>query len=125
MTDEAPKPFGHFLQHLGHGDALRELAEELQAVTAAAQVEASARRQPVTATLTLTVKLAVDDRGFATVGYSVTGKRPQRRTATTPYLVSKHGNLITEDPRQGMLPLRQVDVPDLQIRTPGGDHGER
>lgn len=103
------------LVEAGHGGEKKLLREALD--DALAQVTASADRASGAATLTLVVKVKPNGRGAIIVSAEVRTKIPEPGALPIPLYLDRRGNLVTEDPDQGRLPLEAVDA----RRAAGGD----
>lgn len=109
IDDEGPRSFTHFLEHLGGGDARRELSEELHELGKRLAHETAARDRNATGEITLKIKLKADKSGLVSTTYEIKRKDPSRTATPGVVWLTRGGNLSPENPRQSDLPgLREV-----------------
>lgn len=117
-TAPAPRSFARFLEQLADGethaeasDKLHELARELE--------DAAEQRGSASGTLTLKITLSTSGKGMMDVRGAVETKAPKNPSAKGVFWLDDRGNLVTENPRQAKLPLREVtasnDTKDLTV----------
>jgi hypothetical protein len=106
--DEGPRDFGRILALLDEGVALCQLSEELQALTKAVVAQGKARQKTVAGRITLTLTLASDETGVVEAAYDISRKDPKPKRSTSLFWTTKGGNLTEHNPRQQVLPLREV-----------------
>lgn len=104
----APRSFAVFLTTLGGGDAEVQASQELLLIAKAVAAQARAQRKEVKGSLTLKLAFACDEGGVVDVTYAIERKEPKPRRPSTVLWVDKTGNLVTENPKQGRLPIRDV-----------------
>jgi hypothetical protein len=109
-TTEGPRGFGVLLQHIDDGGLHTELSEAVQKLTTDLTDQVEAMGQDAKGTITIVLSLAARRNGTVDVGADVKVKTPKPKRANTLFWATKGGNLTAENPRQGRLPLREVEA---------------
>jgi len=108
-TDEAaPRSFLVFLRSLADGQAEGEASYEMAELLKRLHEESRTQVRQVTGSITLELGFACDETGTVKVIYGVKRKDPKRRTEPSHFWMDKKSRLVTENPRQQKLPLRDV-----------------
>jgi hypothetical protein len=107
--EEGPRSFVNFLTTIADGEAERELSYQLHELARRMQEEAHTRGDKVSGSLSLNIKMVVDNLGHAIVGYDVSTKQPKRKTSGAVFWLTAGGNLTPDNPKQQKLNLRHVD----------------
>lgn len=100
-----PRPFHETLHHLCNGTLLSEASDALAALVLA--VDATGKPGK------LTIEINLRKLNSATMAASGKVKliSPKEPDVETLFFPSPEGTLLTEDPRQGKLPLKAVAMP--------------
>jgi len=106
-----PDLFTHTLNSLRTG-AAQELSEELTAC-----VDAVRETQKM-ATLTVVLKIKPEGEGMYGIEEEIKSKLPQLPRGKTILWGTPEGNLISHDPNQGTLELKQVTSSEEQTEQP-------
>jgi len=114
--DDGALDFADVLRDLGHGAANKQ-ASRLIAELVKACTETGGK-----GTLTLTVKVGAAD-GLAELAVTAKATVPQPKLPGGSYFATKTGGLVTEDPRQGKLPLRAIPLAPLRKLNRDDDEG--
>ena len=99
--------FNETIDRIGNGQALRELSEALE------QVVAAVRGTGKSGSLTFTLKVAPASKGSTDVlmvESQVKTKLPEAERGMTIFYATQDNQLVRNDPRQQMLPLRVVEL---------------
>ncbi len=112
-----PRSFTVFLAKLASGEADSNLSHELHELLKRLDEEAHARATKVKGKLKLTLSLIVDETGVVAVNYDVEAKAPPRKTTPSIYWVNKASQLVTENPKQQTLALRDVGGGKKEFRS--------
>ena len=99
--------FQETILQIQNGATLAELSEELRKVVAAVRETGKA------GALTLTLKVVPASRGATDVlmiESQVKAKLPERERGRTVFYATDDNQLVRNDPKQQMLPLRVVDI---------------
>jgi len=118
---EGPRGFAVVLQQIDEGALHGELSERLQALTKEIAEHVASSGNDARGSLTLTVSLAGRRNGTIEVTGDVKIKTPKVRRGGSVFWPTKSGNLSTENPRQGRLPLREVPGGAAQPRDVDAD----
>jgi hypothetical protein len=99
--------FNETIVQIGNGQALRELSEALE------QVVAAVRGTGKSGSLTFTLKVAPASKGATDVlmvESQVKTKLPEADRGMTIFYATQENQLVRNDPKQQMLPLRVVEL---------------
>jgi len=110
-TQEGPRDFGRFLALVADGAALSECSTELQRAVSLIRSEAEARDEKVSGSITVKLKITIDPKGHADVGYDILVKEPKKTRPDTLFFVTKGDNLSDEMTKQPKLPVREAPAP--------------
>lgn len=108
MAKEEPTAFARFISTVDDGRPHAAITEELSLLVQKMSSEAYSRDQIVKGELTLKLKFSVSPSGVVTVDYDAKRKEPVRKTVPGVMWLAKGGQLVAQDPRQTLLPLREV-----------------
>jgi hypothetical protein len=106
-----PRPFQETLHHLSNGTLLSEASDALAALVLA--VDATGKPGK----LTIEISLRKLNSAAMAASSKLTLKSPQEPDVETLFFPTPEGNLLTEDPRQGKLPLKAISVPSAADLT--------
>jgi hypothetical protein len=108
MAKEGPRSISHFLARLAHGQAQVDLSADLQEVTSKTQDIARRASTKARGKMVIALEFDITPDGEMTATYSskITTNKPKR--AGSHAWVTKGGNVVFEDPRQGELALHDV-----------------
>jgi hypothetical protein len=110
-TQEGPRDYGRFLALVADGACLSECSAELQRIVGLISSEACSRDEKVTGSFTVKLKITIDPKGHADVGYDILVKEPKKTRPTSLFFVTKGDNLSDEMTRQPKLPVREAPAP--------------
>jgi hypothetical protein len=121
---EGARSFARALEGIGDGKCISEASEEFWALLRDIHTMAKSRGQDGEAAgaLTLALKVSVNAKGEAEIGWDVTAKKPKKKRLTAVAWVTKGGNLTFEVPRQLGLPnvsLVNKDDPGAEEQSEG------
>lgn len=111
--------FMEFLEHVGRGDALRELTRALEDVSSALAEESIAQDKIVSGAITLKLSLSARPEGVVQVDFDVATKKPKPKRRSTAIWQTPDGTLQYADPRQKAFEFA-VEAP--AVVTPIGEH---
>jgi len=115
--DEGPKAFSNLLAGFEDGQLHSDLSKDLMKLNAQLREHAKLRGK-AKGEITLSIKLDADEYEVVTLttSYKVKAPIPPRRK-TTMWL-TPGGNLSPANPKQTVLPLRDVSVPAKAVDVP-------
>lgn len=120
---QAARSFVVFLGKVADGDLEVQASQDLLTLSKAIQTQARAQQKTVKGSLTITVDFAGDESGTLDVSYEIKRKDPKPRRARSVFWINKQGNVVSQNPRQIELGLRDVSrkpAPrDVGARTEG------
>jgi hypothetical protein len=113
-----PRNFATTLAELSGGDFNKDLGTEQQKLLSTLQDQAleAGKDSKFKGTITITLKYEVTGRGTVSIAPSMTVKAPRPGHAPTHAWVDKAANITWQDPRQGMLNLRDVSAQSVTLR---------
>lgn len=120
-TDESPRSFGHFFGMLDDEQAQATASRELHDLLKVLREEAVARHGTVKGTLTLKIDLKCDELEQVEATYAIDTKEPKRKSSKSLYWLDRKGFLTVENPRQQVLPLREVSAQGAALRNVEND----
>lgn len=106
--EEGPRSFAVFLRALAEGQAETDLSVALHELAVRCKEDARLSGGKVSGKLTFELSLHADIKGPVILKYSVSVKRPKRRTPDGAMWLTKGGNLTPHNPKQGRLGLHEV-----------------
>ena len=119
----AARSFTVFLGKIADGDLEVQASQELLALSKCISAQARAQQKEVKGTLTIKIGFAGDETGALDVSYAIERKEPKPRRARTTFWINREGNVVSQNPRQIELGLRDVSrkpAPrDVGARTEG------
>ena len=117
LDDEGAKAFGKLITEWEDGELHSDLSKELLVLNGKLREHAKLRGK-AKGELTLTVKLDCDEYGVMGVATSYKVKAPTPPRRKTTMWLTPGGNLSTANPKQVLLPLRDVSVPAKAVDVP-------
>lgn len=110
--DEGPRSFNVFLTNLAEGECERELSRQMHGLIKGIRSEAIGRDAKIKGELTLKMRFTCPKAGPVAVSYDVTTKAPKKVTSEGYFWITPGGNLSHQNPKQEVLPLREVPEPE-------------
>jgi hypothetical protein len=123
--EPGPRSFGVFFNGLASGQAEGEAAYELAELLKRLHEESKTQVRQVTGSLTIELGFACAETGVVEVRFAVKRKDPKRKTEPSHFWMDKKSRLVTENPRQQKLPLRDVSGARGRVREADDDDGDR
>ncbi len=108
-----PRPFFDTARDIRRGQFLEECADKLQEVIASVAEHA----KPGKLVIEITVAPASRKGSAMKVSDKITAKLPALVTGETILFVTTDNNLVANDPHQGTLALKHVDVETGELKT--------
>lgn len=115
--EEGPRAFSVVLQAIADGEAHQEAGQKLHDLLQTLREHAELNNSSASGKLTLELKVKVDARGAASVGYDVAIVKPATKRVPATMWLTKGGNLTPENPRQMSLGLRTVEGGKDEVRA--------
>ena len=107
-TEEGPRSFARFFENVGDGDFHRDASDGLYDLGNAIQDQALRTESKVKGKMVITIDMSCDARGVVGVNVDVAVKKPKAKRAAAQAWITKHGNVVFENPRQLKMNLREV-----------------
>lgn len=122
---EGARSFSRALEGLADGKAMHEASEEFWGLLRDISLMAKSRGPDGEAagSMDLKLKVMVNAKGEADIGYDITTKKPKKKRLTAVAWLTKGGNLTFEVPRQLGLPnVTLVEKPATSLEdNPDGE----
>lgn len=107
---DGPRDFAVFISQLAEGEANGELSKQLHELVVACQEKAEQVAGSASGEIKLNIRVKVDARGVAVVGWESVQKLPKEKRAGATMWVTKGGNLTPENPRQQSMFVKEVPL---------------
>lgn len=120
--EEGPRSFSVFLSALSDGEAHGQLSQEMYDLVRKLQEMAHLKGGKAKGMLTLKLGFVVNTTGVCAVAYDIDVKQPKKPKSDGIFWATKDGNLSPHNPKQQMLPLRDVSNPTEVVDLDGVVH---
>lgn len=110
MSDAKVRTFGRLLAGLEDGELESEATHKLQRLTLEL-IKQAEHQGKAKGEFTIKLKLTADSGGTVSVDGDIVVKEPKPLRARTHLWLNKSGELLSENPKQTKLPLREIAPP--------------
>lgn len=120
---EGPRSFARFLEQVCDGEAHTEASAKFHELVQKLEKEAEGRGR-ATGKITISLAVALDERGKADIAFDVSTKEPKKEHGKGVAWLTPGGNFTFSNPRQQKLPLRDVSTEPARLAD-DEEHGDR